>query len=111
MRQGVACCRFILTRAPARRFHVYTDLNSAGLTIAMYSMAGACSKWTAPDARNARFDERFLVAVHEARAVFEHADDLKICPMPVRARALFRRKICPKELHDQLVTLTISRSR
>ncbi len=50
----------------------------------------------------ARFDERFLVAVHEARPVFEHADDMKICLMPVPARAQFRRKICPKKLRDHL---------
>ena len=59
----------------------------------------------------ARFDERFLVGVHEARPVFEHADDMKICFMPVPARAQLRRKICPKKLRDHLVTLTISRSR
>ena len=59
----------------------------------------------------ARFDERFLVAVHEARPVFEHADDMKICLMPVPARAQLKRKNCPKELRDQIVTLAISRSR
>jgi hypothetical protein len=58
----------------------------------------------------ARFDERFLVGVHEA-TVFEHADDFKICLMPVPACAQLRRKTCPKKLRDHLVTLTISRSR
>ncbi len=59
----------------------------------------------------ARFDERFLVGVHEARPDLEHADDMKICFMPVPARTQLWRKICPTKLRDYLVPLTIYRSR